>query len=305
MPAKRFQFSLRTFFAACAAAALAISVVVWRYQAYERFQRTICRVSEASGFDGFNAVFDKYDLTYYKDRRNRPVAYLLLNYDSYSPNLPAMARHYRHSSSRGGQLTVDGVPVVPEDRPTLFVNGPYGYTVPLTLSDRDVAALESAKHPQIVAFWRDRVEPRIYRLKGTVVSGQRDGAWEFRLADDSLYLEANYKLGKRHGDWTTYFPNGEVQHRAHFDDGKPSGQWDYFDEAGALIGTLDWKDGFLRNEGNQRGGGAPGGSYHFHGNRGNETGYRLSEVDGGTFLLHGRQLIRPKLDSARLLRKPE
>ena len=299
MPARRFQFGLRTFFAACIAAALAIWVVAWQYQVYERYQRTVSSVGGSSGFAGFNATFDNYNLTTYKDRRDRPVAYVLLTYDSYSPNLPA-TRHSVFSDPRGGQLSVDGAAVHPQQRPTLFVNGPYGYTVQLALSDQEVAALESAKYPGILTFWRDCIEPRLYRVKGTSISDQRDGAWEFRLADDSLYLKANYKLGHRHGEWTSYFPNGQVQHRANFEDGKPSGQWEYFDEAGTLIGTLEWEDGFIQNGGNSRGSGGFGGSSLMHGNRGKQTGYTLSQTDGGIFFLHGRKLTRPKLDPALL-----
>jgi hypothetical protein len=298
MPATRFQFSLRTFFAICTVAALGIAMVAWQYQAYERDQRTVSSVGGSSGFAGFNATFDNYNLTSYRDRRDRPVAYVLLTYDN-SPNLPA-TRHSLFNHGLGGELSVDGALVHPQKLPKLFVNGPYGYTVQLTLSDQDVAALESAKYPGILTFWRDRIEPRLYRIKGASVAGQRDGVWEFRLADNALYLKANYKLGQRHGEWTSYFPDGQVQHRAHFADGKPSGQWEYFDEAGTLIGTLEWEDGFIRDGGNSRGSGGFGGNSLLHGERGKYTGHVYSQLNGGSFFLHGRKLTRPKPDPALL-----
>src|SRR4029450_12685216 len=97
--------------------------------------------------------------------------------------------------------------------PKLFVNGAYGYTARLDLTEADVAALEaivanSKRHDRILQFWRDHVEPRLFKIKGTAVAGQRDGPWTFHLPDGSLYLEANYQKGDRHGDWTTYYPGG-------------------------------------------------------------------------------------------------
>jgi hypothetical protein len=304
MPAQRFQFSLRTFFIACTVAAVAIAVVVWRYRAYERRQQAISRVGGSQGdFVGYNASHDCVNLFYYRDRRNRPIAYVLQLFDSYDPNVPAMKRERRERAGVGKMLFVDGEVVEPRDGPVMFVNGPYGHTVRLKLTDQDLATIESIEQSKIRSkarswreFWRGRVEPEMYLTSGQIVAGERDGRWEYRLADGRLYLQGDYRLGERHGDWTTYFPSGHVQYRAQYEEGKPAGQWEYFDEMGTLLGSVEWDRGHARIAGSRRRGGAISSSFAFHGEQGRETGYRMSEKDGGQFFLHGREVKRPKLD---------
>jgi hypothetical protein len=288
------------------AAGLILALIISGYRAHDRWAHSIRRVGSTGGFGGFNATFDTYQLTYYQDQRGRPVAYAIFLYDPYDPNIPATARHYRYDSWQGGILKVDGDRVDPMAGPALFVNGAYGYTAQFDLNEADVSTLEaivanSKRHDLLFQFWRDHVEPRLFKIKGTTAAGQRDGPWNYRLQDGSLYLEANYQKGERHGDWTTYYPGGSVQCRRHFDAGRPSGQWDYYDEHGLHLGSLEWEGGFLKTKGREvQSGGSGGDARVVTLPSGKRTGFVLSERDGGTFWIEGQSMQRPKLNALLL-----
>lgn len=233
------------------------------------------------------------------------VACIFLVYDSYSPNLPATTHDCCYTRS-GGVLYLDGQRVNPDDGPALFVNGPYGYTVRLATTEREIAALmngtQGAIRPRLL-YWQNHIEPRLYKLTGSCVGQLRDGLWTYRLADNTLYMDATYRLGQRHGDWTTYYPNGNVQTRQQFDAGKPSGCWSYFDEQGNLLGSLEWENGFIQKKGNERfiQGGGSGSS--FIARDGVKSGSFLSDRDGGKFFLEGKPVPRPRLDPLLLITK--
>jgi hypothetical protein len=297
-----FQFSLRTLLIGCAVLSLATALVISQYRAYDRWQHSISKVGGIGGFRGFNCSFDLVQLTSYRDRLNRPVAGILHVYDACSPNVPATTRDY--SYSRRGVLFVDGELVDPARGPHLFVNGPYGHTVRLSPSPEEFTALFAMNgrsvEPQL-EYWQQHVEPRIYKLTGSSIAGKRDGLWVYRLANDALYMEANYRQGERHGDWTTYFPNGKVQTRRQFEAGKPSGHWEYFDEEGKLLGTIDWKNGHVvRNEGERFTQGGSAGSGFFARN-GVRTSHIVSEREGGKFFLDGKAIPRPEVEPSVLV----
>jgi hypothetical protein len=299
---QQFRFSLRTLFIGCTIAAVLVAIVVSQYRAYDRWQRSICKVGGRLGFQSFNASFNWIALRTFHDHQDRPVAGILQVYDAYSPNVPALMQDYRYAN-RGGILSIDGERVDPAGGPFLFVNGPYGHTVRLATTERELAALFDSNQRTIrptFDFWQQCVEPRIYKLSGSSVGGKRDGLWVYRLTDNRLYMEANYRQGERHGDWTTYYPDGKVQTRQQFDSDKPSGHWEYFDEEGALLGVLDWKDGHIQRKGNERFIQGGSGSSTYVARDGVTTGHFISDREGGKFLLEGKPMSRPRLDPSLL-----
>lgn len=299
---QRFRFSLRTLFIGCTVAAIVVAIVVSQYRAYDRWQRSISKVGGSGGFGSFNASFDTVTLRSFRDHQDRPVAGILLVYDACSPNVPAIAHDY-HYTRRGGILLVDGELVDPAQGPFLFVNGPYGHTIRLATTDRELGPLFDRKGTarSKLDFWQQCVEPRIYKLSGMNVAGKRDGLWVYRLADNRLYMEANYRQGERHGDWTTYYPDGQVQTRQHFDADKPSGHWEYFGDQGALLGTLDWKDGHIQRRGNERFIQGGSGTSAYVARDGVKSGHFMSDREGGKFLLDGKPVPRPSLDPSLLV----
>jgi hypothetical protein len=305
MPAaKRFQFSLRTYLIACTLAAVALAIMGWLFQAHDRWERSISQVDTITAASGaFTTPHNCVQINAYKDHRGRPVAYVFLLYDSYVPNVPAIAQQYDYLHRTGGRLVVDGELVDPAEGPLLFVNGPYGYTAHWKISEQEVEEIESLQRagPGLCFdFWRRRVEPRLYHVTGQAVAGLRDGRWEYRLANDALYVAADYQLGLRHGDWTTYYPSGQVQCRAQFQQGKPDGRWQYFDETGELLGSLEFRNGFLQNVG--RSVHSARGDETFSSGSGSQlTSSRFDPREGGKFFLYGREVQRPRLDFPLLI----
>jgi len=285
---------------ACVGAALILAFLISAYRANDRRLHAICKVWSTEGFGGFNSTYDGFNLTSYRDQLDRPVAYTLFVYDANDPNVPTTTRQYRFKGWQGGVLKVDGNQVDPMSGPKLFVNGAYGYTAQLDLTESDVAALEaivsnSKRYDGLLQFWREKVQPKLFKIQGTAIAGQRDGLWTFRLQDGSLYLEANYQMGDRHGEWTSYYPGGGVQCRRHFDGGRPAGKWDYYDDQGRLLGSLEWERGFLKTKGREVQSGGSGGSARFVTHpSGKRTGSVFSEADGGTFWIGGQAMKRPE-----------
>jgi hypothetical protein len=309
MPAaKRFQFSLRTYLIACTLAAVAVAIVVWQFQAHDRWERSISKVDVITAANAAPAAtHDSVQVISYEDHRRRPVAYVFLMYDEYIPNVPAIARSYDYTRRTGGRLFVDGEPVDPAEGPLLFVNGPYGYTAQWKISEQEVEEIETlqgAGPGLCFDFWRRRVEPRLYRVTGQAVAGLRDGRWEYRLANDALYVAADYQLGVRHGDWTTYYPSGQVQCRAQFQQGQPEGRWQYFDETGELLGSLELRNGTPQNQDKSvLHFGRAVTYFHSSGRRLDRTSFRIddNDTDGAKFFLYGREVQRPKLDFPLLI----
>jgi len=300
-PPRRFRFGLRSFLIGCTLAALAVGFIGSQFVAHDRWLRSICIVGGTAGFRGFNTSHDHYLLTYYRDHKSRPVAYVLCVYDPYIPNLPAMRRRYSYTSWQGGVLRVDDEIVDPAAGPVLFVNGAYGYTSKIKLTNNDLAALnrfESGGMNECIQYWRERVEPQLYKLKGNFVGRERDGPWRYESLDGKLYLEAHYQLGERDGEWISYYPNGAVQFRQSFKAGKPEGRWEYFDGNGELLGSLEWKDGFVVDSSRSGGGGASSAEAGWVESNGKRTAFSFTEGAGGVFWIEGRKMERPPLHAA-------
>lgn len=301
----RFRFSLRTLFIGCAVAAVITGVVVSRYRAYDRWIHSIRKSGGSGGFAGFGGTFDNVQLRYYRDHANRPVAYVMDVYDHQDPNLPARKLGFSYTQSVGGILRVNGKPIDPAIGPVLIVNGPYGYAVSLKPTEQELALLadwDKVSMPKRISFWQQRIEPRIYKLTGESDGGRRNGTWVYRLLDGTLYLEAGYDRGQRHGDWTTYYPNGKVQVRRQFEADKPSGRWEYFDEEGNLVGSLEWKNGFIVRETNLDQQVSQGDPASRRG-QSRRDGIVISDEDGGRFFINGREMRRPRIDPALLVER--
>ena len=227
---KRHQFGLRFFLIGCLIAGVLLSLMIRFLLDVQRFNSSIEGVYDnARHVSGLG-----YDLTSYLNHRDEPVAYVLrVSRD----DVDRMSTSYGYDRNEGGILAVDGQKVVPGDSVWLFVNGPYGHTNRIELTDREAQKLmpvytRGTPKLDVLQFWRDFVEPKIYKLSGRSVKGQREGPWEFRLNNGALYLEGSYKNGARDGRWVKHYPNGKIRLVLQYDKGQPVGTWTYHNEAG-------------------------------------------------------------------------
>lgn len=286
----RFRFSLRRFLLVCACMGVVLALLIRAFVAHNDFQKSISRVGHTSGFCGFNLSHDIVNVGFYDNHQGEPVAVLLCVYD-FDCEIPEMTHKYRYDLSRGGVLVVDGNRVIPTGTPRMFVNGPYGHTVELSLDGDQASKLFAVAKGNVFAwreYWQKHVEPRLYDLDGASYGALRDGLWTYRLKNGAKYMDANYKLGERDGPWTTYYPNGTVRARRWFKEGKPIGTWEYFDSNGVSLGAITYEEGVVPG-GSKRNSGSSGSSQSVAG-----ASYERNDR-GGVFKIRGHTVPRPDL----------
>jgi hypothetical protein len=203
---RKLRFSLRSFLIFCLVASLLTGFVISRYLSHDRWLNSIdVHHIDNPAVHNWGKSHDFISFQRELSYRGQPICYRLFVYDFFDPNVPASKLEVRHSSWEGEMLTIDDELVNPANGPFLYVNGAYGYTVKIHLEPGDLEALEalwSSRHlsPQpLLDYWRTEVEPRLYKLTGNSINGQRDGKWTYELWNGSLYLEAEYRLGDREG----------------------------------------------------------------------------------------------------------
>lgn len=102
--------------------------------------------------------------------------------------------------------------------------------------------------------------------KGEYVDGEKEGPWMLEMLD--YREEGNYKSGKWEGEWKQYYvssgslrfvgsfiddvptgkhvfyyPDGKVRQEGKFVAGAKDGEWKFYDEAGFIFLTIDYKNG--------------------------------------------------------------
>lgn len=281
----------------CVAVVFGLLVVTTECVRHSReFQASICKVGGGGGgCQHLNASFNYVHTTFFKDHQNRPVAYILCVYDDFDPNLPRLQHTYRYDGWRGGILHIDGVPFRRTTGIPLFVNGPFGVTLRIELTQDEATDLFGrTKADDLRDFWIEFVEPRIYRANGAKVADLREGTWTFELPTGERYLEANFTHGRRDGNWTTYYPNGNIQTHKYFQNGQAAGEWEYFDESGQSLGKLEFRGGHLKDVATERGGGGTGlfASRIVSDKSGRESGVMFPGKEGGVFVLLGQRFPR-------------
>lgn len=270
----------------------ATAEIVHRYQ---EFQASIRRVHTNGGYWHKSDSFNHIQAKYFTDQQKRPVAYILLVYDDFDPNVPAIRHSYRYDRWRGGMLEVDGVPLRRSSAATLFVNGPFGATVRIDLDESEAKDLfERTSVDQLREFWNDFVEPRVYNARGETVAGLREGSWVYDLPTGERYLEGNFTNGQRDGSWTVFYPNGDVQVRKQFLNGLATAEWEFFREGGQSLGTLEFVPGHMKDIAKEHASGGSGGltTRLVTDKSGKESGNTFLETDGGVFVLQGQRFPR-------------
>lgn len=212
-------------------------------------ERRLSIVGGGGGYEGEKSEYEHVYMKRYADTRDELVVAVLTRTREFDLVPLRLNLRYEYDGERGGRLAVNGEWVDQNDRPQLWVNGPYGSLVRVPLSDEDRSRLSKADEeqgfdlPSLRQLWQDLVDPALYRYEGQRVDGQKHGPWTVKLADGSLYMQGAYDKGRRTGDWSAWYPDGAICARAAYRDDELDGQWVVFDESGKVLLDTRWQRG--------------------------------------------------------------
>jgi antitoxin component YwqK of YwqJK toxin-antitoxin module len=75
------------------------------------------------------------------------------------------------------------------------------------------------------------------------VGNHREGAWLQYYENGSPRLMGQYKDDRLHGPYTVWYPDSAQMIIGQYNLDKTEGTWNYFDESGALMYSIDYKEG--------------------------------------------------------------
>ncbi len=229
-----FRFSLRSLLLFVAVAAVAC---LW-YRSHRSFERS---PSKASHGGGYRIQGDPQHLRtrIFRDHDNRLVAILLLAFDELDASGPRYRLTHGYNAHDGGWLVLDDEEIEPRGKPRVFANGPFGPLVELDLTAAQAEELANCRSGgQIEAFYRQHVEPKLFRREGDSDDKGRQGVWTYRLPSGELCKEVTYVDGRRHGEMKTYYAGGQLKLEAFFQSGKPAGEWTFLGPKGNVLAVI-------------------------------------------------------------------
>jgi antitoxin component YwqK of YwqJK toxin-antitoxin module len=91
----------------------------------------------------------------------------------------------------------------------------------------------------VIIEHREYYENEELRMKGAIDAGKRDGEWVAFYDDGSKWSLSTYDKGIKQGKSKVWFKNGNLRYEGKYLDDQKNGTWDYYDEAGALVKSLE------------------------------------------------------------------
>ena len=88
----------------------------------------------------------------------------------------------------------------------------------------------------------------VYKPKGKLKNGKKEGLWKWFYSNGSLKKESSYKNGESNGPFTEYYKNGNKQVTGYFSSGERSKHWQWFHENGQLEAECTYRKGKREGE---------------------------------------------------------
>lgn len=79
------------------------------------------------------------------------------------------------------------------------------------------------------------------KIQGEMKNGTRNGTWQAFYPEGNKQSEIHYEDGKKNGKSATFYPNGRIRYVGYYKWDEPTGTWEFYDEAGNLATTKEYK----------------------------------------------------------------